>query len=171
MDAIKKTFDDLSRSVKEARDWVLERATAGEAAECPCCGKAVGYEQRLERLHAVELLRLYEEAQALADRWDISLAGAEVHVPTQLGGTASSYSQNCISMLKHFGLVKSKKPGWWSLTKTGVGFVRGEVPVPKAVWLFKGERIKFIGEAGAVMLHDLVHPSDYNTKVEEAVPA
>jgi hypothetical protein len=150
-----------------ARDWLDEAVRDGAGAHCPCCDRPAGYEVRLERVHVRELLRFYAEAARLVEDYGGSLEGAGIHVPTTLGKTATSYSQNCLSQCKHFGLVQPSgdKPGWWKLTRGGVRFVAGGLKVPRAAWVFRGELIHYVVGAGTAGVRDLVSGAEYDSLI------
>jgi len=170
MEMTRVKFKDLTAPLQRARDWLRDQASAGEAAECPCCGRAVGYELRLEHVHASELLRFAQAAREQADRYGGEVVDQGIHVPTVLGGTAESYSQNCLSQLRHFGLVKQSgaKAGWWKLTEKGAEFLLGTVNVERAAWLFKSELLKYVDAAGTVGIHDLVPADEYHERMGDA---
>lgn len=147
--------------ITSARDWLRQTVMRGETADCPCCGRANGYELRLESAHAAELRRLFtwagERVQAVEEfvAEPLKMTDVACHVPTELGRDAESYSQNCLSALRHFDLVQSTKPGWWKLTVLGRDFVLGARAVPRAAWVWRGERIRFIDSAGLVTMKGL----------------
>lgn len=143
-------------TLSAAREWLAEEVENCDHVICPCCDRNAGYEVRLGRGNVTELLRFFRLANDDAARNGGKLLKQQIHVADRLGATASSYSENQLSSLQHFGLVEKSGPrGFWNLTLGGLQFVIGTGPVPKAVWVFRGEQVRVIDET-PVVAGDLV---------------
>lgn len=127
----------ISRARRHLADALVEGAT------CPVCGQhAQLYRRTLHKTMADQLVRVYRRHGT--DRF---------HAPTALGTHGGDFAK-----LAHWGLIREAgerradggRAGWWRITDDGVGFVRGEVRVPKYVLLYDGRRIGYDGDHVAI---------------------
>jgi hypothetical protein len=74
--------------------------------------------------------------------------------------------------LRYWGLVQkainengSRNQGCWSITQKGKDFVDGKILIPKGVWTYRGETVRFEGDD--CKFND-VHEPTYKQRVEYA---
>jgi hypothetical protein len=132
---------------------------AKEKKHCPHCGAAMNEHRHVLSKAIVGALRkLYAKGNATNLR--------------ELGLTRNEWDN--FQKLRYWGLVYQVKiegrrqNGVWWLTKRGGLFVRGELAVPKRVWTYRGERIRYEGEdvfATGFLQSGIVN--DQNTKLTQ----
>lgn len=133
----KKDAAGLPDTLEAAREKLREAWRSNEQAECDCCHQSVKkYPRTIHSTMAFMLTRLY--------RYDQENPGGYAHVGTLMvkGQTATSD----FSKLKFWGLVVEhgkdeedstrRTSGEWAITDKGRKFVRGEITVPKIIYMF-----------------------------------
>jgi hypothetical protein len=166
---------DGSDSLEEARAWLRDEVSGGHTATCPCCERAAGYLVTLTVAHARELWRFagYAHKQLSEHGRDSRLPGGRltteiVHAPSTLGAGAKSYSQDCISVWVHFGVLKRVRgphSGEYVLTEKGRDFILGRVRIYKHAWCFNGEVLK---RGGLTHRDDLISEAERKACMGEA---
>lgn len=107
---------------------------------CPTCGaKMVEYKHGLSKGLARTLYRIANGMNA--DR---------VYGVREIGLTNSQYDNH--QKLRYWGLIErledeSRKGGRWRLTDVGFDFVRGVSGLRKYVWTYRGDVVRFDGDA------------------------
>jgi len=74
--------------------------------------------------------------------------------------------------LRYWGLVEKttneegkRVGGFWSITQKGIDFVKGNIGIPKSVWTFRGDTVRFEGN----ICHFLdTHTTDYKQRSDYA---
>ena len=150
---IKTSFTTLA----DAIGWIVENRNDG--AECPCCGQlAKVYRRSITGSMAYVLILIDRHFQTETD-W--------LHVPTYLGrvagGTAATRGGDWAKLV-HWGLLVecdavrddgSDRAGYYKITDLGKQFVRGDVRVPKYVYLYDGARmVRSASEDPVVSIRD-----------------
>lgn len=124
-------------SLREAKDWLRERALA-EGARCPCCEQmAKVYRRTINAGMARSLAKMYRHAKT---DW--------VHVPTVVGSRSREEGK-----LAYWGLVEEEverrpdggRAGWWRVTSKGEAFLLGQLTVPKYAHVYNGRCLGFTG--------------------------
>lgn len=129
--------------------------------KCQTCGAAiVEYKHGMNHGLVTGLIRLYEHRKPVNIR--------------QLKLTRSAWDN--FQKLRYWELVAKytapgkdpmKKGGIWTITQLGIDFVTGRAVVPKYVWTFRGERIRYEGSPITIEQADPL----YRTRFEYAVSA
>lgn len=72
----------------------------------------------------------------------------------ELNGRVTYNQRNHFQQLQYWGLTRKVKDedgtrvaGLWAITEDGMRFLKGEIPVFKHVWTYRGEFVRFDGEA------------------------
>lgn len=72
--------------------------------------------------------------------------------PHQIKDMRLNYNQRCnFQKLKYWNLIKKigdadGKGGTWAITDNGMRFISGEIEMPKSVWTFRGEPVRYSDE-------------------------
>jgi hypothetical protein len=137
------SIDDKA-TVEEARKWVSDRISFG--VRCPCCDQfAKVYRRTMTAAMAQALVSMYRIAER-ADEW--------VHVPSTLGPTHNAARGGDFAKLRYWGLVREsdgeviidgdkKSSGFWKITPQGQAFVRGQVRVPRHIFLYDSVFLRY----------------------------
>jgi hypothetical protein len=131
----------------DARADVMLRR--GEGVICPVCDQlAKIYTRRITAQMARALILLYRHVGA-SDEW--------IHAPSFFTSKRAN-SSNDAALLRHWRLIElqgalrrdgSNRSGLWRITERGRQFVRGDLSVPKFVYLYDAE---LIGEDDSVLV-------------------
>ena len=114
-------------------EWVFRNLEEG--VQCPCCEqKAKAYRRKITSPMARGLIRQYRQARQ-----------EYVHTASVMRPDTHEASQ-----LAWWGLLAEEprtrpdggRAGWWRITDTGAAFARGEITVPKYVWVYDGVVIR-----------------------------
>lgn len=127
-------FNQPHASLHDAKKWLRGRFEDG--ASCPCCGQFVKlYRRKITSGMALGLIALYRHQQTVGwDEW--------CHIPTLMNDACPS---NMGALLRFWTLIEpqggeredgSSRTGFYRITAHGFRFVRGEVRVPKYVYLY-----------------------------------
>lgn len=148
-----------------ALDWVL--AEVDKLAEnafndgiCVECGaKTKEYKHSMSKGLASGLLAIYQAACK------------DFVILNGLGMDRSRW-QN-LSKLKYWGLVEQKgtKSGEWRVTDKGEQFILGQLDVPKSVWTYRDEFVRYEGAAVAYSSVDSAGWKQRQQYAKEAQPA
>lgn len=138
-----------SMTLGEARQYVAEGLREG--TECPCCCQgARKYRWTLYSTAARALIQLYK----------IGGTTEPVH-NSQLEATGHK-GKGDVSRLSCWRLVtpvdnptNDDRRNWWQVTELGGQFVRGEVTVPKQLWIYHRDVYEVIPEP-QVTIHDVL---------------
>lgn len=145
-------FADLTKSVWEAREWILENADDGVI--CPCCNQhAQVYKRRLNAAMAYVLTLIeewhYDQGVAVGQ-------GEWLHVPSYIAQKAASNPSRAAAVrgdwakLKHWELIEeqptqrgdgSRRVGYYRITQRGIDFVRGVISVQAYIWIYNEARL------------------------------
>lgn len=103
------------------------KAIEGDGGICPCC-------DRSGRVYPIKLNRTY----ACAVAWIIANGGADGWVNVQKKGPRWILAGKNYGMLVHWDLIESAgtRSGVWRATMRGREFVRGNITVPAAVFIY-----------------------------------
>lgn len=107
----------------------FEALDAGEIVDCPCCGKPTKkYKHRIlpSMIHNLRTLAAAGTAGCTPKELFLSIKGTSY---TQRGHYAE---------LRHWHLVERRAGGTWHITKEGLMFLRGDISVPKHVYVING---------------------------------
>jgi len=127
-------------SLGEARTWLRDHLEEGE--RCPCCERtAKVYKRTIHTTMARNLIRAYR-AHYQAPFRPIDL----------LGATSPDFVK-----LRYWDLLVEVDPetvrddgsprtGRWSITNSGIAFIRDAVKVPKYAHIYDGRRLKHSGD-------------------------
>jgi hypothetical protein len=135
---------DDGMTLGEARG-MLEDAL-GDGVHCALCGQyARLYRRRINAGMAYSLILIYQRGA----RW--------VHVPTEIGARSREEGK-----LAYWGFLEEEttarpdggRAGWWRITDTGAGFVRGEVKAREYALVYDGKCLGFDG--GWVTIQDAI---------------
>jgi hypothetical protein len=114
--------------LKELRALVEEWLQPGHPGRrCWMCGRRVHADGRkLDSIMARHLVRLYKRDRVRPDEF---VDYRRLMERGRVGECAS---------LRYWGLAEpdALRPGWWRITELGRAFVRGEVTVPRKVWVY-----------------------------------
>ena len=112
-----------------------------EGTECPCCGQlAKIYRRKINSAMAYGMILFFKKF-GWDKRW--------VHVPSETG---LSRLGGDWAKLALWGLIEERASdrddsgphaGWWRITDRGVGWVVGRVCVPKSVYIYNGNVLRF----------------------------
>lgn len=122
-----------------------------EAELCPHCGaKMVEYRQRLNKVLVRGLVKAYKAG----DRGTKAVHLVDVFPG---GPGTNDYSEHCnFQKLRYFGLVvPSGDQGRWELTWKGRMFVQGRVWCYPIAVTYRGETVRFEGEA--IAIDEVIH--------------
>lgn len=127
---------------------------------CECCGaKMVEYKHSFSAALAICLYKLYE-------------ANAAVNIK-QLGLTRNQWDN--FQKLRYWGLVVKatdedgkRLGGCWAITSDGVAFIERGTSITKSVWTYRGETVRFEGDA--CFFKD-IHPISYTQRETYAAEA
>jgi hypothetical protein len=123
----------------EARQWLRQMAT-GKGAQCPCCRQNTKiYHRAINATQAAVLIKCYRRV----GRADFKLSST---IETPGGDYAKLRYWNLIERVP--GTREDGGPGgWWRITEVGERWVRGEIGVPRYVYVYDNERLRFDREA------------------------
>lgn len=135
--------------------WARKRLQndAWDGVECPCCGAlAKVYRRNLNSGMCRVLLRIAKVTASTTDQdgW--------VHI-TDIFGKHGAQVHRDWYVLRHWKLIEQKPPGrtqdknasgFWRLTKVGMGFARAQVKVPKYVYIYYNELVKYSEECVSI---------------------
>ena len=133
-------------TLKEAKDYVKENVNKG--VRCPCCeGFVKLYKRKINSGMALFLIGLYKLDKVAP--YTNYFQNKEVMELMKLNTASLDYS-----VLEHFGLIQSKKhgyydhkrtkcTGYWKITDRGREFVKRQIKVEKRVWLLHNQVMGF----------------------------
>ena len=128
--------DALQSSVNRL---AAELKREGEDGACSTCGaKLVEYKHGLSRV-------LCKTLAVVATQFGDTK-------PHQIKDMRLNYNQRCnFQKLKYWHLIKKigdaeGKGGTWAITDNGMSFISGEIEMPKSVWTFRGEPVRYSDE-------------------------
>ncbi len=126
--------------MESVRATFLSELQQGNAKHCPCCDRhAQIYRRKLHASMACQLIRLY------------ALGGANEFIHASRLIMPSMVGIGDFSKCKYWGLilpkdkaiydtdVASKATGFWRMTSLGEQFVRGEISIPREMFVFNDE--------------------------------
>jgi len=136
-------------TLEEARTFVREGLEKG--VTCLCCGQhAQRYSRKLDSLMARGLVRMYAWfRENPGERW-MHVERALKPDPLSPGGIGRQ-----VATLKYWGLVVLKKDeepddapvrGLYRITEKGERFVRGEISVPRSIFVYNDTFYGFDGQ-------------------------
>lgn len=98
--------------------------------KCPTCGQGVRVYRRTIRPNmAFALQQLYDKFGPTGE--------ARVVEIDQRKNIVADFEK-----LRYWSLIhEGASPGLWKITTVGMGFLRGNIKVPKYVWIFRGKRV------------------------------
>ena len=122
----------MSETIQEARARLLIEREKGVGGTCPCCDQRV-------KLYGWTLL----SSMVVALAYLVKVSGVDrrpVHmnsdsVPTYVKGARS------FPKLVHWGLIEPGERGFWRPTELADQFLRGEVQVPRRVFIYNNTRV------------------------------
>ncbi len=129
--------------VTEAQEFIVTHRTRKNGIGCPCCERKVKeYERQITTPNVKTMIWMYKYHQQYGrSEW--------IHLSGETGGSGSGWGSD-FAKVRHWGLVEMKREyrkdgsnrnGYWRLTRTGRLFVRGELAIPKYVYLLNNEVI------------------------------
>lgn len=142
------------------KDNFMQQLRSGDKTHCPTCGRyAQIYKRRITSTMAKQLVEL---VQAAPNGEYVSYRVIKI-----VGGDWSK--------LKWWGLIENqshvpgedgkKSSGFWRVTQKGFQFLRGEITVPDAMFVFDGEPMSVSPEQ-VTFSDSLGHHFDYNEIME-----
>jgi len=122
-------------TLEVARKRLISSADAGGAV-CPCCGQfAKTYKRKINSTMVASLIWLAHRQLKSGEPW----------VDVQREAPRAVLASRQIGMVAHWGLCRNavassdsttRCSGYWQITERGLEFVRGEIRVPRHVYLY-----------------------------------
>jgi hypothetical protein len=106
----------------------------GDGGNCPCCGKwGKVYKTKLN------------QHLALCLKWMVDHAGEDGWVDVQNRGPRWMLKSKTYPLLEHWNLIESKanRSGIWRATSSGNQFVKSQISLPEAVYIYDNRRWGF----------------------------
>lgn len=121
---------DLSTTLTEVQRFLNEFKSDG--CQCPACGQKVKtYTRKLNSGMVAFLRGLYSLSKKTPDRF-FSLSTILKYIDS--GSRSLDYS-----VLRHWQLIESDKPGKWRITQKGKDFLDGKIAVSRAVVIYNNQ--------------------------------
>lgn len=137
-------------TVAEARTYIAQNSRGG--ADCPCCTQFVKvYKWKLNSGMARCLILLHRYHEQHGDTW------CHLHHYLVERGQYIGY----FPMLRHWGLIEARegkrddgnpRGGFYRITELGRAFVRGELDVPRSLFVFNN-RVLEVDEEERTTIH------------------
>lgn len=122
-------------TIKTAKEFIIHQLQKEGKAVCPCCGSTLGrYKRRISKGQVLFLIELHTQYKLTGTIWHFYQPIKDA-VFNKHGNNVSDYTK-----LSDFGLIVSKgdikestgiSSGYWSITKKGVAFLKGDIYLPK----------------------------------------
>jgi len=126
-------------TLEVARKRLISSADAGGAV-CPCCGQfAKTYKRKLNSTMVASLIWLAHEQLATSDKWvDVQRKAPRRVLASRQIGTVGHWGlcRNAVATAAALHVQAAKCSGLWQITERGLEFVRGEIRVPRHVYLY-----------------------------------
>ena len=108
----------------------IEDLKKGKKVKCPCCGHEVRwYKKTLCQRLVGEAYEIYNYVNWKFGAFSFREVFKDDH-----------HKVNDAQKLKYFGLIrKVDNNGLWKITQKGIDFLRGDISIPRAVWVYKNE--------------------------------
>lgn len=143
------SFDPKTATLEEAKAWL--RARFFDGAVCPCCAQNVKlYKRSLHGGMAASLIAFAKVTQATSPKDGWLKVPDDFVQTTKLVTVLGNREYN---KLRYWGLLEGQAPeqnlesdtpysGLWRITELGFRFVRGEVKLPKNVFVYNKNQLK-----------------------------
>lgn len=143
------SIDFKTCTLEEAKAWLRTRFFEG--AECPCCAQNVKlYKRALHGGMAASLIAFAKVTQATTPKDGWLKVPDDFVQTTKLVTVLGNREYN---KLRYWGLLEGQGPeqalesdapysGMWRITELGFQFVRGEVKLPKNVFVYNKQQLK-----------------------------
>lgn len=139
-------IDFEAASLKEAKQWLRERANQG--AFCPCCNQHVKiYKRTIFSSMAMGLILLHKYTDPTSDF---------IHVSELIKRRPGALNGGTLAKLAYWGLATEKRhsgrdkakrnSGFWRITKTGVDFANDRITLPKYASTYNQRVLGLSGE-------------------------
>lgn len=134
-------------------ELLKEKLMSGKMTTCPTCDRVVKLYRRSIHSNMLKCLRILNEA-------------TKGMLPSELVRTsAGSYDRGDYAKLRYWGLVEQDSEKKWRITEKGQHFLRGEIVIPKYVFIYNREVHGFSAET--VSIHDKFEGFDLEVLLAE----
>jgi len=154
---------DMQNTLSEIQNQFFAELNKDTEATCPCCHRyAKIYKRTLHKTIIKQLLSLYN-------------AGGDDHYIHSLKFNTETTSGKDFGIAEYWGLIKryentnstTKTSGMWMLTNKGILFLRGEMVIPKWVYIWNGKPLNFSQEV--INIKDIHSEFNYREMMGERV--